>query len=143
MFLSTSRKTLACLLAAIALVSPSRASADAKQCVQQNNDGAELHANHQMLAAREAYRACVAESECPAMVRSECEAALADLKTALPTLLIAVLDEKGHDLPGATLVVDGRPVPIDGSALEIDPGTHELTVSRGPLSSHLQVMAIE
>src|SRR5882724_13004419 len=138
MFLSTSRKTLACLLAAIALVSPSRASADAKQCVQQNNDGAELRAKHQMLAAREAYRACVAESACPAVVRSECDDALADLKTALPTLLVAVLDEQGHDLPGATLAVDGRIVPIDGSAIEVDPGTHELTASRGALSSQLQ-----
>src|SRR5882724_10973924 len=143
MFLSRSREALACSLATVALLCPSRASADAPQCVQQNNSGAELRANHHLLAAREAYRACVAESACPDMVHAECEAALGDLKTALPTLLVAVLDGQGHDLPGATLVVDGRTVPIDGSPLEVDPGTHELTAGSGALSSHLQVMAIE
>ena len=143
MLLSTSRHTLACLLTGCVLIIPSSAFADAKQCVQQNNQGAELRDNHHLLAARDAYRACVAESECPAMVRSECDAALTDIKTAIPTLMVAVLDEQGHDFPGATLSVDGRNVPIDGSSLEVDPGPHELIANSGSLTSHLQVMAIE
>jgi hypothetical protein len=143
MFLSASCKTLSVMLAAAALATPGRARADAKQCVQQNNDGAELRDHHHVLAARDAYRACVAESECPAMVRSECDAALIDLKTAIPTLLVSVVDEQGHDLPSASLVVDDRPVAIDGSVLEVDPGAHELRASQGELSSQLQLMAIE
>ncbi len=143
MFLNASRKTLACLLTGYVLFMPRSASADAKQCVQQNNQGAELRDNHHLLAARDAYRACVAETECPVMVRSECDAALTDIKTAIPTLLVAVRDDRGHDLPGATLSVDGRSVPIDGSSLEVDPGPHELIANSGVLSSHLQVMAIE
>ncbi len=143
MFLSTSRKTLACLLTGYVLFIPQSASADAKQCVQQNNQGAELRDNHHLLAARDAYRACVAETECPTMVRSECDAALIDIKTAIPTLLVAVRDDRGHDLSGATLSVDGRNVPIDGSSLEVDPGPHDLIANSGTLSSHLQVMAIE
>jgi hypothetical protein len=143
MFLSASSKTLSFMLAAAALAAPGRARADAKQCVQQNNDGAELRDHHHMLAARDAYRACVAESECPAMVRSECDAALIDIKTAIPTLLVSVVDEQGHDLPGASLVVDDRPVAIDGSVLEVDPGAHELRASRGELRAELQLMAIE
>jgi hypothetical protein len=143
MFLSTSHKALAYLLAVAVFAVPALAAADAKQCVQQNNNAAELRGKHQMLAARDAYRACVAETECPAVVRSECDAALTDIRTSIPTLLVAVLDDQGHDLPGATLVVDGHPVAIDGSALEVDPGRHELTASRGTWVSHLQVMAIE
>jgi hypothetical protein len=143
MFLSTSHKALAGLFAAGVFFVSALAAADAKQCVQQNNDGAELRGKHQMLAARDAYRACVAETECPAIIRSECDAALNDIRTSIPTLLVAVLDDDGHDLPGATLVLDGHPVPIDGSALEVDPGEHELTASRGSWVSHLQVMAIE
>ncbi len=143
MFLSTSRKTLACLLLGYVVVLPRTAAADAKQCVQQNNQGAELRDNHHLLRARAAYRACVAETECPAMVRSECDAALTDLKTAIPTLMVAVLDEHGHDFAGATLSVDGQNVPIDGSSLEVDPGQHELVANNGALTSHLQVMAIE
>ena len=143
MFLSPSHKALACLLAVAVFVVPALAAADAKRCVQQNNNGADLRGKHQMLAARAAYRACVAETECPAMVLAECDAALTDIRTSIPTLLVAVLDDQGHDLPDATLVVDGHPVPIDGSALEVDPGEHELTATRGTWVSHLQVMAIE
>ena len=143
MFLSLSRHALAGLFASCVLVAPARARADAKQCVQQNNSGADLRDDHHALAAREQYRACVAEPECPAMVRAECDSALTDLKTSIPTLLVSVLDEQGHDVPGATLLVDGQSVALDGSALEVDPGTHELIAESGSLSSHLQVKAIE
>jgi len=143
MLLSLPRSALGCLLAGGAFLTASLARADAKQCVLHNNDGAQLRDERHLLAARDAYRACIAERECPAMVRSECDAALADIKAALPTLLVAVVDGEGHDLPSATLQVDGRPVVIDGSDLEVDPGAHELSATSGALSAHLRVMAIE
>jgi len=129
------------LVTAICATSP--ALADAKRCVAQNNDGVQKRDEHQLLAARTAYRACVAERECPELVRAECDAALAEMKTAIPTLLVAVLDAQHHDLAGATLTLDGKPVPLDGSALEVDPGAHELVAQSGELSAHLQVIAIE
>jgi hypothetical protein len=131
------------LFALCGLCATAPALADAKQCVAQNNDGVQKRDEHQLLAAREAYRACVAETECPELVRSECDAALADLKTAIPTLLVAVLDERRHDLSGATLTLDGRPVALDGSPVEVDPGSHEFVATSEQLSSTLQVMAIE
>ncbi len=143
MLLSTPRLALACLFAGCALFTSARASADAKQCVLHNNDGAQLRDDRHLLSARDAYRACIAERECPAMVRSECDAALADIKAALPTLLVAVVDGQGHDVPGATLQVDGHSVVIDGSDLEVDPGAHELVASDGTLTTHLRVMVIE
>jgi len=129
------------LIAASCATTP--ALADAKRCVAQNNDGVQKRDEHQLLAARTAYRACVAERECPELVRAECDAALADMKAAIPTLLVAVLDEQHHDLAGATLTLDGKSVPLDGSALEVDPGPHELLAKSGELSAHLQVIAIE
>ena len=143
MLLSLPRTALACLLAGGAFFTAALARADAKQCVLHNNDGAQLRDDRHLLAARDAYRACIAERECPAMVRSECDAALADIKAALPTLLVAVIDGEGHDLPNAALQVDGHPVVIDGSDLEVDPGAHELVATSGTLSSHLRVMVIE
>ncbi len=138
-----SRKGLAALAISCVMLAPARASADAKQCVQQNNDGADLRDQRRMLAARQAYRACTAEPDCPAIIRSECDAALEELRTAVPTLLVSVLDERGHDLSGATLLLDGKAVALDGSALEVDPGAHELTATSGVKSLHLQVLAIE
>ncbi|HEX3773692.1 MAG TPA: hypothetical protein VHV51_04455 [Polyangiaceae bacterium] len=119
------------------------AFAEAKRCVAQNNDGAQQRDEHHLLAAREAYRACVAEPECPEMVRAECDSALTDLKTAIPTLLVAVVDEQGHDIAGSTLTLDGKPVALDGSTIEVDPGSHQLEAKGGELSSELNVVAIE
>ncbi len=143
MFLSKSRRALAAIATSCVLLTPARATADAKQCVKQNNDGADLRDQHRMLAAREAYRACAAEPDCPAMVRSECDAALNDLRSAIPTLLVSVLDEGGHDLSGATLLVDGKAIALDGSALEVDPGAHDLTASSGTTTLRLRVLAVE
>jgi hypothetical protein len=137
------RRAVSAIFGVCGLFIASPAFADAKQCVAQNNDGAQKRDEHHLLAAREAYRACVAETECPEVVRAECDTALTEIKTAIPTLLVAVLDEQQHDLPGATLTLDGQPVALDGSTVEVDPGTHELIASNGSLSSHLQVKAIE
>jgi hypothetical protein len=137
------RRTISGFIAVCSLFAAPRAFADAKQCVAQNNDGVQLRDEHHLLAAREAYRACVAEKECPELVRGECDAALADIKTAIPTLLVAVLDQDQHDISGATLTLDGEPVALDGSSIEVDPGKHELIAKSGELSSRLQVLAIE
>src|SRR4051812_23755206 len=126
MLLTMSTRSAGSLLVIAGLCISSQAFADAKQCVAQNNDGVQKRDEHHLLAARDAYRACVAEAECPELVRAECDAALADMKTAIPTLLVAVVDEQQHDLAGATLTLDGNPVALDGSPVEVDPGAHEL-----------------
>lgn len=143
MLLSGARAVLACLLVGSVLFTTGAARADAKQCVLHNNDGAQLRDEHRLLAARDAYRACLAEPGCPEIVRSECDAALADIKAALPTLIVAVLDERGHDLPGVALSLDGKPLVHDGSTIEVDPGPHRLVASKGGLRTQLEVMAIE
>jgi hypothetical protein len=136
-------RPLGYLLLACGLCAAAHAHADAKRCVELNNDGLQKRDEHHLLSARDVYRACVADKDCPGMVRAECNDALADIKTAIPTLLVAVVDEEGHDLAGATLAVDGKPVLLDGSSIEVDPGPHELTAKSAELSSELQVMAIE
>jgi len=138
-----SRRLVAGWISLSSLLSAGNALADAKQCVAQNNDGAQARDEHRLIAAREAYRACVAERDCPEMVRSECDNALNDLKTAIPTLLVAVVDEQQHDIAGATLTLDGKPIALDGSTIEVDPGSHQLVAKSGELSSELQVVAIE
>jgi hypothetical protein len=119
------------------------AAADAQQCVSHNNDGVDLRAKHKLLAAREAYRQCVDDPGCPGVVRAECETALAELKSAIPTLLISVLDEQRHDVIAATLKVDGRPVALDGQPLELDPGPYELVATGPTASATMQVVAVE
>ena len=45
----------------------------------------------------------------------------------IPTLTVGLQDERGRDLFGGSLWLDGKPVAVDGSSLEVDPGVHELT----------------
>lgn len=137
------RRVLSGLIGLSGLLTVGHAFADAKQCVTQNNDGAQRRDEHHLMAAREAYRACVAETECPEIIRSECDNALNDLKTAIPTLLVAVVDDQHNDIAGATLTLDGKPIALDGSTVEVDPGSHQLVAKSGDLSAELQVVAIE
>jgi len=58
-------------------------------------------------------------------------------------LMCPIIEVQGHDVPAASLQVDGKSVVIDGSDLEVDPGAHELLASDGTLTTHLRVMAIE
>jgi hypothetical protein len=136
-------RILGCLWVVSLLTVTRLAAADAQQCVSHNNDGVDLRAKHKLLAARGAYRECVADPGCPGVVRAECETALAELKTAIPTLLISVLDEQRHDVVAATLKVDGRPVALDGQPLELDPGPYELVASGAATSTTMQVVAVE
>ena len=128
----------------VGLLSATRlAAADAQQCVSHNNDGVDLRAKHKLLASRQAYRECVADPGCPSVVLAECETALSELKTAIPTLLISVLDEQRHDVVAATLQVDGRSVALDGQPLELDPGPYELVATGQATSTSMQVVAVE
>jgi hypothetical protein len=138
-----SLRILSCLWVVGLLAVTRLAAADAQQCVTHNNDGVDLRAKHKLLAARAAYRECVADPGCPEVVRAECETALADLKTAIPTLLISVLDEQRHDVVAATLKVNGRPVALDGQPLELDPGPCELVASGQASSTTMEVVAVE
>ncbi|HVJ22014.1 MAG TPA: hypothetical protein VM686_41700 [Polyangiaceae bacterium] len=119
------------------------ARAAPQACITENNQGAEARAAHQLLAAREHYLACAAAAECPAMVRDECNAALAELKSSLPTLIVAVVDDGKRDLSDASLTLDGKAVLNTGSAIEVDPGPHTLVASRGYLRAELEIVARE
>ena len=119
------------------------AAADVQACVAHNNDGADHRASQQLLAARVAYRACVAEPGCPDVVRSECEAALSELRTSIPTLLVSILDEQQHDVIGATLTVDGQAVVVDGTPIEVEPGSHQLVATGRGIDTATQVVAVE
>ena len=143
MFLVGLNRALGWWLAVALLLFSAQAAAAAKRCVQQNNDAAQLRSDHRLLDAREAYRGCLAEPDCPNIVREECATALTDLKETIPSLLVSVLDGQRHDLAGAALLLDGHPVALNGSTLEVDPGGHELLANSGELSFRLQVVAIE
>ncbi len=122
------RAAVGCLILAVTF-SSSRASADAQQCVVQNNSGLLLRGDGHLTAARDAYNACVSERDCPEVVRTECEAALKEVKAAVPTLVVAVVDEQKRSLADALLELDGESIRIGGAPIDIDPGPHILSAA--------------
>jgi len=139
----TLRAAAAALVAACLACGARTARADAQTCVAENNDGADRRVEHHLLNAREAYRACVAEPNCPPMVVAECAEALEELKIAIPRLIVSVVDGEQHDVKGAALTIDGKPTPMVGEALEVDPGPHVLVASIGAVSAPIEILVTE
>jgi hypothetical protein len=119
------------------------AHAEPRACIDHNNQGAEQRSSHHLLAARSAYMACVSEPSCPNVVRAECESALSELKTAIPSLSIAVVDDLKRDVAGAEFTLDGKKSNFQGVAIEVDPGAHELAAARAGDRVKLQLVALE
>lgn len=136
-----------CAVAALLLLSLPRAAAAAEptkqQCVAANDQGQDLVQTGHLLAAREAFRACVAPS-CPSVVRDDCTERLRDVTSSIPTVLFDVVDPSGTAIAAVKVTVDGQPLAdrLDGVALEVDPGFHVFvlrTPSGDPLERSLNV----
>ena len=110
-----------------------------------NNSAVALQEGHHLLAARDAYQACLGDPACPAPVHSECEQEIAQLDAIIPTVLVTVVDEQKRDLTAhASLRVDGEAIRNDGLPLRLDPGAHELTVAHpGMVDSTTKLEAVE
>jgi hypothetical protein len=130
-------------LAAVLVFLPGVARADPRQCIKLNDEAADARAVHQLLTARQAYRACVDEPECPDVVLAECTASLEDLKETIPSFIVSIEDAEQNDIEDPSLVVDGRDITLDGSTLELDPGPHDFVASSRGLTSRVRVEARE
>jgi hypothetical protein len=102
----------------------SRANADEKgMCSEKYQDAQRMRASGKLLLARADLLRC-AEQACPPFVSNDCKTWLAQVETDIPTLVFAVLDPDGHDVPSAVIRVDGADVPsaTDGLGHPVDPG---------------------
>lgn len=136
-------RLLLVVIAGVLLLGASPARAEGPHCVTASNSGGEHRRARRLLTARDEYLRCVTTENCPDIVKSECLTGLEQLRLAIPTLIVAVVDGRQQDVSGASLVVDGRPVPLDGSPIELDPGSHHLIASKDDVSSEVDVIALE
>lgn len=99
----------------------------AERCVAAADRGQLLRDEGRLRASRAELAGCGGEA-CPAVVRRECIRWLEELDARIPTVILVARDAAGKDLPGARLVIDGRPVEAGtaGRALQLDPGPHSL-----------------
>jgi hypothetical protein len=61
----------------------------------------------------------------------------------MPSLAIAVVDDRKRDVAGAEFTLDGKKSNFQGVAIEVDPGPHELIAARGGDRVKVQVVALE
>ena len=122
------------------VLAPALARADAETCVDAANRGQTLRTSRKLVLAREALIVCAADS-CPTSLRKACIAWLSETEASLPSIIPALQDARGHDIPGVRVWIDGAPAKdwIDGQSISVDPGTHEVRAE----SSDAQVSAQE
>lgn len=111
----------------------SAAAEPSKQaCVDAYAKGQEQRKGGALVEARDAFRTCSAEA-CPGLVRNDCVQWLSEVEVALPSIVVAVRDAQGRDVPDASVFLDDKPVAgwSRGRAIELSPGQHRLRVERG------------
>jgi len=87
--------------------------------------GARPQKQGKLLDARKALVACAAVA-CGAEIKETCEKRIADINSALPTIVFAPKDETGNDLAHVAVSIDGglRSESLDGRSFTLDPGKH-------------------
>jgi hypothetical protein len=118
------------------------ASADEKGiCSAKYQSAQRFRAAGKLTLARGDLLKC-AEPACPTFVSNDCKTWLAEVETDLPTLVFAVLDSTGGDIPNAVIRVDGADVPsaTDGLGHAVDPGEHVVETYAGGHSLRQQIV---
>ena len=109
-------------IAVVAACSP--AFADIPACLQAAERAQPLRRGGELRAARAQLIAC-SSSSCPRAVRADCTQWLAEVESALPSVVIQARDAGGADVGDVTVMIDGvvQQRALDGLAMPVDPGT--------------------
>lgn len=112
----------------------SDAAAREVDCVARHQLAQEQRYDGRLIEALASLRECAADV-CPLALRVDCTEWLLQVQQHMPTLIpIAELD--GADVTDASVLLDGESVlrVLDGRAIPVNPGAHELRFERPPLA---------
>lgn len=126
---------------------------DKAACIAAAETGQDLRVEGKLGAARERFLECSSPA-CPPAVRVDCARFLEEVEKNLPSIVISAVDSKGADLVDAHAFLDDAPTPLDGKAVNVDPGKHvvridpksgpalrtEIVVSEGEKNRKVQVL---
>ena len=97
-------------------------------CLSATETSLKLRTDHKLRAARAQVLTCSAAS-CPGVVREECARRMDEINAALPSIVFTVKTRAGDELAAVKITMNGEVVAthLDGSALVLDPGSHDFT----------------
>jgi hypothetical protein len=98
------------------------------ECLTASNTSVKLRSDHKLQMARAQLVVCASPS-CPSEVREECAQRMGRWAAQMPSVVFEVKDGAGHELSAVKVTVDGGALTerLDGTAIELDPGTHRFT----------------
>lgn len=101
-----------------------------EQCASANESAQTLRHDGKLQASRAQLRVCVSKG-CPQVIRDDCAERLTDVEAAMPTIVLAAKGANNADLVNVKVTMDEAPLTerLDGSALEVDPGTHNFELT--------------
>jgi hypothetical protein len=126
---ASSRCRFFCLTASALLtatLAANRAQAqDRSQCLAAHADSQILRMKGSLMAAREQLLVC-SQTKCPGPIANDCAGWLGEVDNSLSSVVFAVSDEQGRDMPSVHVFADGKLLTerTDGRALVLDPGTY-------------------
>jgi len=105
----------------------SSAPPDKEACVASFDRGQKAQSDRALRRALRDLIVCAQES-CPSVLRADCAGVLAEVRSALPTIVFAADDGNGHELTDVQVYAGQELIAskLDGRALAVDPGTVEL-----------------
>ncbi|HZO12675.1 MAG TPA: hypothetical protein VFB62_05445 [Polyangiaceae bacterium] len=100
-------------------------------CLEAFDESQHLRRDRKLLQTRERLVVC-GQAGCPDAVRAKCVEWREQVERDVPTIVIAARDADA-DVADAQVYLDGKLVSkrLDGNALELDPGPHEVRLVRG------------
>jgi hypothetical protein len=101
-----------------------------QSCVSAYEEAQEMRRQSRLVRARAELLLC--QRACPTMLTRDCDRWLAEVRTAIPTVMLSARDASGAPLADVRVRVDGAPLveTLAGTAVEIDPGAHVFDFER-------------
>jgi hypothetical protein len=96
-------------------------------CISASEKAVSQQKAEKLIDERASLSICAASS-CPEAISSSCQQRLAQVKQAIPSIVFYAKDGSGHDIAAVKVTIDGAPYSdhLDGSAIVLDPGVHEV-----------------
>jgi hypothetical protein len=136
---------LAAMLTIASLCGRARANEDERAaCATTAEQAQEMRAAHKLIEARNKLIDC-ARTSCPNVVSQDCTQWLSEMTAVTPSVVISATDAAGHSVTGVRVLLDGVKVldGLNGEALPVDPGAHQLRFEADGMRPVEQQLSLE